>query len=73
MLLIILMPISLAKLGEAGIKVTCVIEGDTFEIQDFGEVRLADIGCPVASRPEGVDSGIKPEWTKSSIHTRPFS
>jgi len=37
------MPISLAKLEEAGVKVTCVIEGDTFKIQDFGEVKLADM------------------------------
>ena len=57
------MPISLAKFGEAGVKVTCVIDGDTFEIRDFSEVRLADIGCPVARRSEGVDTGIKHGWT----------
>ena len=57
----------MAKLGEAGVKVTCVIDGGPFEIQNFGEGRLARAG------PKGVDAGIKPGWTNSSIPTRQFS
>lgn len=44
---------SIADPGEFKGIVTYVADGDTFYVEDFGRVRLADIDCPEASTPQG--------------------
>lgn len=68
-----LAPLSTARPKEVSGVVTCVIDDDTFEIQSFGEVWLVDMDCHEVSRPEWVDSRIKPGRTKSSVPSRPFN
>jgi len=54
LLLALLLPISaLAYPGEVTGTVSKVVDGDTFDVQGFGTVRLADIDCPEMGAPGG--------------------
>ena len=54
-LVILLPPISASPDEAMGI-VTQVIDGDTIEVQGVGRIRLADVDCPEASRPGGLEA-----------------
>jgi len=49
----LLLPAALAAPDEVSGVVVRVIDGDTFEVQDFGTVRLADIDSPEMGTAEG--------------------
>lgn len=53
LLLILVINVTLAAPNEVKGNVTRVISGDTFDVQDFGRVRLADIYCSDPGTPDG--------------------
>lgn len=55
LLLAIVVPV-LAAPDEAYGVVTNVVDGDTFDVKDFGRVRLADVDCPEKWTAEGLEA-----------------
>lgn len=67
-LLLLLTPLSLAKPDEASGVVTHVVDGDTFDVQDVGRVRLADVDCPESNRPGGKEATTYTiKWLQSNM------
>ncbi|NPV63654.1 MAG: nuclease [Methanotrichaceae archaeon] len=62
------MPVALAAPDEASGVVTRVIDGDTFEVQGFGTVRLADIDCPELGTADGSKAhAYATSWLQSNL------
>jgi micrococcal nuclease len=55
-LLVLLAPLSIAKPDEVSGVVIRVIDGDTFDVKDFGTVRLADVDSPEIQRQAGKEA-----------------
>jgi len=48
-------PLNTTKLGESGI-VTKVVDGDTFDVEGIGRIRLADVNTPEMDTEEGKEA-----------------
>lgn len=67
-MLMALLPAALAAPDEVTGTVTRVIDGDTFEVQDFGTVRLADIDCPEMGTADGSRAhSFATKWLQSNL------
>jgi len=68
LLVLLLIPLVLAVPSEVSGVVTNVVDGDTFDVQDFGRVRLADIDCPEIGTTEGaVAKAYTISWLQSNL------
>jgi endonuclease YncB( thermonuclease family) len=68
LILALLAQLSIATPNEASGVVTRVIDGDTFDVQDFGIVRLADVDCPEILRPaEKEAAAFANKWLRTCL------